>query len=153
MQERSDLMKKNKKLFAIISVLIIFAGAFFLYTVNQPEEMSAAQIMYYEKDVSELEVATLAGGCFWCMESPFEKIIGVHSVVSGYTGGDVENPTYKEVSSGTTGHVEAVQVFYDPEIISYEDILEIFWRQIDPTDPDGSFVDRGYQYTSAIFLS
>ncbi len=94
--------------------------------------------MYYEKDVSELEVATLAGGCFWCMESPFEKIIGVHSVVSGYTGGDVENPTYKEVSSGTTGHVEAVQVFYDPEIISYEDILEIFWRQIDPTDPDGS---------------
>ncbi len=107
--------------------------------------------MYYEKDVSELEVATLAGGCFWCMESPFEKIIGVHSVVSGYTGGDVENPTYKEVSSGTTGHVEAVQVFYDPEIISYEDILEIFWRQIDPTDPDGSFVDRGYQYTSAIF--
>lgn len=144
-------MKNNKKLFAIISVLIILAGAFFLYTVNQPEEMSAAQIMYYEKDVSELEVATLAGGCFWCMESPFEKIIGVHSVVSGYTGGDVENPTYKEVSSGTTGHVEAVQVFYDPEIISYEEILEIFWRQIDPTDPDGSFVDRGYQYTSAIF--
>ncbi|WP_430884622.1 peptide-methionine (R)-S-oxide reductase MsrB [Fusibacter sp. JL216-2] len=144
-------MKNKKKLYAIISVLIILAGAFFVYTVNQPKEKSAAQIMYYEKDVSELEVATLAGGCFWCMESPFEKIVGVHSVISGYTGGDVENPTYKEVSSGTTGHLEAVQVFYDPEIISYEEILEIFWRQIDPTDPDGSFVDRGYQYTSAIF--
>lgn len=151
MQERSDFMKNRKKLYAIISVLIILAGAFFVYTVNQPKEISAAQIMYYEKDVSELEVATLAGGCFWCMESPFEKIVGVHSVISGYTGGDVENPTYKEVSSGTTGHLEAVQVFYDPEIISYEEILEIFWRQIDPTDPDGSFVDRGYQYTSAIF--
>ena len=144
-------MKGKKKLYAIISVLIILAGAFFLYTVNKPEEMSAAQLRYYEKDVSELEVATLAGGCFWCMESPFEKIVGVHSVVSGYTGGDTENPTYKEVSSGTTGHVEAVQVFYDPEIITYEEILEIFWRQIDPTDPDGSFVDRGYQYSSAIF--
>ncbi len=145
-------MKTKKSLIAIISAVILLVGAGLLYTYSQPEEVSmAAQAMYYEKDISELEVATLAGGCFWCMESPFEKIIGVHSVVSGYTGGDVENPAYKDVAAGTTGHVEAVQVFYDPTIISYESILEIFWRQIDPTDSGGSFVDRGFQYTSAIF--
>ncbi|NIR52592.1 peptide-methionine (S)-S-oxide reductase MsrA, partial [candidate division KSB1 bacterium] len=85
------------------------------------------------------------------MEAPFEKLRGVKAVISGYTGGDKENPTYKEVSRGTTGHVEAVQVIYDPETITYRKLLDVYWRQFDPTDAGGSFYDRGHQYTSAIF--
>lgn len=95
--------------------------------------------------------ATFAGGCFWCMESPFEKLPGVVSVVSGYTGGNVENPSYEEVSSGSTGHREAVLVTYDPDRTSYEDLLCVFWRQINPTDGEGQFNDRGFQYTTAIY--
>jgi peptide methionine sulfoxide reductase msrA/msrB len=98
-----------------------------------------------------LKIATFAGGCFWCSESDFEKISGVARVTSGYTGGKKENPTYEEVSSGVTGHVEAIQVYYDPEKVSYEKLLEVFWRHIDPTDSGGQFVDRGPQYASAIF--
>ena len=97
------------------------------------------------------ETATFAGGCFWCTESDFQKVDGVVEVVSGYTGGHKENPTYEEVCSGRTGHYEAVQVVYDPEKISYRKLLEIFWRHIDPTDAGGQFVDRGSQYKSAIF--
>ena len=97
------------------------------------------------------EVATLAGGCFWCIEAPFEKVQGVVKVISGYAGGTKSEPTYKEVSSGKTDYREAVQIFYDPLIISYIEILDIFWRQFDPTDEGGSFADRGFQYTSAIF--
>jgi len=96
-------------------------------------------------------VATFAGGCFWCMEPPFEKIDGVYSVVSGFTGGHVANPSYKQVSTGGTGHVEAVQVRYNPEKVSYKRLLDVYWRQIDPTDNGGSFVDRGPTYRSAIF--
>lgn len=99
----------------------------------------------------KVKTATFAGGCFWCMEPPFEKLEGVKDVVSGYTGGRTVNPTYKEVTSGNTGHLEAIQVIYDPEKISYEELLDVFWRQIDPTDSGGSFVDRGAQYRSAIF--
>lgn len=98
-----------------------------------------------------LETAVFAGGCFWCTEADFEKQLGVKDAVSGYTGGTVENPTYEQVSSGTTGHVEAVMVYYDPHIISYQQLLDAFWRMHDPTDAEGSFVDRGSQYTSAIF--
>lgn len=97
------------------------------------------------------EAATFAGGCFWCMESDFEKVDGVLEVLSGYTGGEVENPTYEEVSSGRTGHVEAVQVVYDPSKVTYEQLLDVFWRHVDPTDPGGQFVDRGPQYRTAIF--
>ncbi len=97
------------------------------------------------------EKAVFAGGCFWCMEPPFEKLDGVKEVVSGYTGGEKENPTYKEVSSGKTGHLEAVEVVYDPGKVTYNKLLDVFWRQIDPTDPNGQFVDRGLQYRSAIF--
>jgi len=93
----------------------------------------------------------LAGGCFWCVESDFEKVDGVIEVISGYTGGHKANPKYKEVSSGTTGHLEAVQVIYDPEKISYKQILDVLWRHIDPTDGGGQFVDRGNQYRSVIF--
>lgn len=95
--------------------------------------------------------ATFAGGCFWCVEADFEKVEGVIEAVSGYTGGDLKNPTYEQVSSGTTGHLEAIQIRYDPAKISYRELLEIFWRHIDPTDGGGQFVDRGPQYRSAIF--
>jgi len=100
---------------------------------------------------NDLQKATFAGGCFWCMEPPFEKLDGVMEVTSGYTGGMTENPTYEEVSSGKTGHAEAVQILFDPSKISYEELLEVFWRNIDPTDEYGQFVDRGSQYRTAIF--
>ncbi|HEU4523366.1 MAG TPA: peptide-methionine (S)-S-oxide reductase MsrA [Thermoanaerobaculia bacterium] len=96
--------------------------------------------------------ATFAGGCFWCMEPPFEKLTGVISVVSGYTGGSVANPTYAAVSSGATGHYEAVEVLYDPARVSYEKLLEVFWRNIDPTNGKGQFCDQGEQYRAAIFV-
>lgn len=98
-----------------------------------------------------MEKATFAGGCFWCMESPFEKIEGVSEVISGYTGGTTANPTYEEVSGGGTGHLEAIRIIYDPAKITYAELLDVFWMQIDPTDPDGQFVDRGRQYRTAIF--
>ncbi|WP_117169411.1 peptide-methionine (S)-S-oxide reductase MsrA [Paraliobacillus sediminis] len=96
-------------------------------------------------------VATFAGGCFWCMVEPFDEQPGIEKVVSGYTGGHTENPTYEEVCSDTTGHVEAVQITYDPSLFSYQRLLELFWRQIDPTDPGGQFNDRGDSYKTAIF--
>lgn len=98
------------------------------------------------------EKATFAGGCFWCMEGPFEQLDGVVDVISGYTGGHVENPSYEDVCSGKTGHYEAVEVTYDPSKVSYEALLDVFWRQIDPTDPGGQFADRGPQYRTAIFF-
>jgi len=105
-----------------------------------------------EKAVPESAgVATLAGGCFWCIESAFDGVDGVYSAVSGYTDGKNANPTYEEVSSGGSGHVEAVQIRFDPAKLSYEDILHIFWRQIDPTDEGGQFADRGSQYRTSIF--
>ncbi len=100
---------------------------------------------------SKTELATFAGGCFWCMEPFFEKTRGVMSVVSGYTGGHKINPTYKEVSSGATGHYEAIQVTFDPALVSYDKLLNIFWYNVDPTDDGGQFVDRGGQYRTAIF--
>ncbi len=103
------------------------------------------------EESGNIRIATFAGGCFWCVEADIEKVPGVVRVVSGYTGGKKENPNYEEVSSGTTGHVEAVQVYYDPSKITYEELLEVFWRHIDPTDAGGQFVDRGPQYRSIIF--
>jgi peptide methionine sulfoxide reductase msrA/msrB len=99
-----------------------------------------------------IEKATLAGGCFWCMVHPFENLDGVLEVKSGYTGGHMENPSYVDVISGKSGHVEAVQITFDPSRTRYSEILELFWRQIDPTDPGGQFVDRGEQYKTAIFF-
>ncbi len=99
-----------------------------------------------------LAVATFAGGCFWCMEPPFETLKGVSSVTSGYTGGKEKDPSYKQVSSGQTSHVEAVQIEYDPAEISYAYLLEVFWRQINPTDDGGQFADRGKQYRTGIYV-
>lgn len=98
-----------------------------------------------------LEKATFAGGCFWCMEPPFEKLMGVKEVISGFSDGKIKNPTYKQVSSGKTKYLESIQITYDPKIISYKTLLEIFWANHDPTDLKGQFVDRGYQYSPAIF--
>jgi peptide methionine sulfoxide reductase msrA/msrB len=97
--------------------------------------------------------AVFAGGCFWCTESDFENLPGVLMVVSGYTGGTLANPTYEQVSGGGTGHVEAIQVVYEPDKVSFEQLLEVFWRGVDPTDNGGQFVDRGAQYRSAIFYA
>ncbi len=102
-------------------------------------------------DLSDFEVATFAGGCFWCMESAFEVVDGVAESISGYSGGTEVNPTYEEVSRGQTGHLEAVQVYYDPDVVSYAELLDVFWRNINPTDDGGQFVDRGSQYKTAVF--
>ncbi|MBA4209246.1 MAG: peptide-methionine (S)-S-oxide reductase [Parvibaculum sp.] len=96
-------------------------------------------------------VAIFAGGCFWCMEPPYDKTEGVISTISGYTGGELANPSYRQVSSGTTGHIEAVKIVYDPEKVSYEKLLHIFWRNIDPIRANAQFCDEGPQYRSAIF--
>jgi peptide methionine sulfoxide reductase msrA/msrB len=103
------------------------------------------------QSASGLAVATFAGGCFWCTEADFEKLPGVKRVISGFSGGHLAHPTYKQVSGGTTGHLESVQVYYDPDEIDYAALLQAFWRMIDPTDGGGQFVDRGNQYRSAIF--
>jgi peptide-methionine (S)-S-oxide reductase len=100
---------------------------------------------------AEYETATFAGGCFWCVESDFDKVPGVISTTSGYIGGQLKNPTYEEVSAGGTGHAEAVQIVFDPAKISYAKLLDVFWRHIDPTTKDRQFCDKGDQYRTAIF--
>jgi peptide-methionine (S)-S-oxide reductase len=99
----------------------------------------------------EEATATFAGGCFWCMQPAFDNVPGVVSTTAGYTGGHTKDPTYHEVGSGTTGHAESVEVVYDPKKVSYSDLLKVFWRNVDATDADGQFCDRGDQYRSAIF--
>lgn len=99
----------------------------------------------------DTKLATFAGGCFWCMVPPFKEIKGVHKVLTGYIGGHTKNPTYNEVCKGNTGHIEAIQIDYNPKLISYEKLLDIFWSNIDPTDPEGQFYDKGSQYQTAIF--
>jgi peptide-methionine (S)-S-oxide reductase len=124
----------------------VFAGVWMLIapmTVRAAEKPPAPG--------TQLEVATFAGGCFWCMVPPYEKLEGVVSVTSGYTGGHVEHPTYEQVSAGGTGHAEAVQVLYDPRKVSYEKLLEVFWHNVDPTASDHQFCDYGDQYRSEIF--
>ena len=123
-----------KSFFAIIASLAVFAAA--AAQVNVPTGHA---------------VATFAGGCFWCMEPPYDKLPGVTATISGYMGGTKTNPTYQEVSSGTTGHAEVVQVVYDPKKVSYEKLLEVFWVNIDPTVRDRQFCDTGTQYRTAIF--
>ncbi|MCG8643679.1 MAG: peptide-methionine (R)-S-oxide reductase MsrB [Desulfobacterales bacterium] len=131
-----------------IIILMALAGlVVFLFGCYAAENSSVP----LKPDGSSYSIATFAGGCFWCTESDFEKQEGVKAVISGYTGGHLENPTYEQVSAGTTGHTEAVQVYYDPELVSYETLLDLFWRHINPTDPDGQFADRGSQYRPEIF--
>jgi len=104
-----------------------------------------------ESSMTEIETAIFAGGCFWCTESDFDKVKGVLATTSGYIGGHKNNPTYKQVSAGNTGHAEAVKLEYDPKQVSYTELLAVFWRNIDPTTPNAQFCDHGSQYRSAIF--
>ena len=131
-----------RKIFSVILILILTSGC-----NGNPPSQKGADTMTGQKQSTR--IATFAGGCFWCVQSDFKKVPGVIQVVSGYTGGSGENPTYE--TYGRTGHVEAVQIAYDPEKISYEQLLDIFWRHIDPTDGGGQFVDRGPHYRSVIF--
>ena len=131
---------------------IIFAGFTVVLAGLGINSLSSADSMEADAQ-SGLSVATFAGGCFWCVESGFEKVPGVHEAISGYTGGDEVDPTYQQVSGGRTGHTEAVQVYYDASKISYEGLLESYWRIFDPTDGTGSFYDRGSQYRPGIFYS
>ncbi|USD35318.1 MULTISPECIES: peptide-methionine (R)-S-oxide reductase MsrB [Vibrio] len=135
-------MKMKSKI--IFSAIILAAAlASFFSTAGSDMTKSSTH--------GEYQVATLAGGCFWCTESDLEKLPGVLDVVSGYSGGKLENPTYKQVASGKTGHIEVIEVKFDPQAVSYEQVLDQFFRHIDPTDNKGSFVDRGPQYRPAIF--
>ena len=119
---------------------------------NQTSEKQEINLKLSElKARDDLAVATVAGGCFWCMEGPFEQLDGVEEVISGFAGGSVEDPSYEQVLSGKTGHRESVQIFYDPDKVAYADLIKMFWWQIDPTDPGGQFADRGEHYTTAIF--
>ncbi len=125
---------------AVLPAIVVLASG--LFCAGQSKETTTT---------GRVETATFAGGCFWCMEHPFDQLDGVISVMPGYTGGSKKNPTYEEVSSGTTGHAESVQITYDPSKITYAKLLDVFWHNIDPTVKDQQFCDVGSQYRSAIF--
>lgn len=144
----------NRKLQAtVIAVSSVFYVGCAASTENNPTVKTSTINNPYAPTDPKLAVATLAGGCFWCVESGYEKIPGVVEVVSGYAGGQTENPTYSSVSAGGTGYTEAAQVYYDPQKITYDGILQALWRIADPTDDKGQFVDRGTQYRPAIFYN
>ncbi len=130
-------------------LLILFVSVFVLGVSGfvQAQETGDKEEMRSDN----FEVATFAGGCFWCMQPPFDTLDGIVRTTVGYTGGPEKNPTYKQVSYGKTGHAESIEIVYDPAKISYEELLEVFWMNIDPTDSGGQFVDRGKQYRPAIF--
>jgi len=140
-----QVIKKISKLMLI--VLTVFLLGHLLWNTAEGDEKGNRMM----SNPLNLDTATVAGGCFWCVEAPFEKVPGVAEAISGYAGGSQKNPTYEQVSSGGTGYAESVQIIYDPSIISYSELLDVFWKNIDPTDPGGSFHDRGSQYRSAIF--
>jgi len=135
------------KLFIFTFIYIV---GFLLLTLNG-DVFSDDATSSSDKDDRIFTKATFAGGCFWCMEFPFDKLDGVISTTAGYTGGTEKDPTYKEVSAGKTGHAEAVEIVYDPKKITYSQLLDVFWRNIDPTQIDGQFYDTGRQYRTAIF--
>ena len=135
---------------ALTRALILNVASLLVGTLAVAATVTEAQPQR-EHRMTQSATATFAGGCFWCTEGPFEALDGVASVTSGYTGGTKLNPTYQEVSSGSTGHAEAVQIAYDPARVTYQELLDVFWRQIDPTQVDGQFADHGRQYRSAIF--
>jgi len=138
----------NHKIFYFVLVLSLGFIGFKAIGLNNV----APQAPQYAPSDPSLKVAMFAGGCFWCVEAGFEQIPGVVEAVSGYSGGIEKNPNYQQVASGATGHTEAVQVYYDPQVITYEGLLQALWRMMDPTDVDGQFVDRGKQYRPAIFF-
>ena len=131
------------------------AGLFFAgcasSSADDPAATSTDTAAALDIDPANADTATFAGGCFWCMEPPFDKLDGVAATISGYAGGDVPNPTYEEVSSGTTGHTEVVNVIYDSTKVGYETLLDVYWRNVDLLDDEGQFCDRGSSYRPAIF--
>jgi len=133
------------------TALVLLVLSFILSSCSNANAHNDRENITMSKQNEKVEKATFAGGCFWCMEHPFEKLAGVIEVISGYTGGYKINPTYEAVSSGGTGHLEAIQITYDPDKTTYQKLLDVYWKQIDPTDAGGSFADRGSQYKSAIF--
>ena len=140
-------MKKAPLIIITLVICVIF-----LFILHQNNKSNNDKRLTSTENLSkEFQIATFAGGCFWCTESDFEKVNGVHEVVSGYIGGDTKNPTYNEVSSGSTGHREAIQLFYDENEVSYDELLDVFWTHVNPTDEGGQFSDRGFQYSSAIY--
>jgi peptide-methionine (S)-S-oxide reductase len=140
----------NRRFFrAALLIVAIFAVALSGWTLGHAQEKKMAPKP--APAAGKLAKATFAGGCFWCMEGPFDKIDGVVSTTSGYTGGQKKNPTYEEVSSGATGHAESVEIVYDPAKVSYQKLLDTFWHNIDPLVKDRQFCDAGTQYRSAIF--
>lgn len=141
-------MKRRNSGFALVLSLIVAGVAYTSLATAGKHDTNDTE---FAPENPDLAVATFAGGCFWCVEAGYEKVPGVVEAVSGYAGGSVENPTYKQVSSGSTGHTEAVQVYYDADEITYEGLLQGLWRMMDPTDANGQFVDRGKQYRPAIF--
>ena len=144
---------KTRNTLGLVSLLLVAGCTLDQHSEDQSTEETQESGKIIRVDNEGLAVATFAGGCFWCIESGFEKLPGVNDAVSGYTAGQSKNPTYRQVSSGSTGHTEAVQVYYDPAVITYEDLLEGFWRQFDPTDGSGSFADRGSQYRPGIYYN
>ena len=143
--------KMMKTILTIGAIFLIGIVLFGFQKSNEKNLKQEEKSPLMKTEETKYKTATFAGGCFWCVESDFEKVDGVIEAVSGYAGGDVPNPTYKQVSAGGTGHTEAIQVTYDPDKISYKELLDILWRHMDPTDADGQFVDRGSQYRPAIF--
>jgi len=115
--------------------------------------LGTSTIVWYAQAADNTETAIFAGGCFWCVESDFDNVPGVVDTLSGYTGGTTENPTYKIVSAGGSGHLEAVKITYDPNKVSYQELLDVFWRSVDPTDDGGQFCDRGDSYKTAIYVN
>ena len=136
---------KNNYIHFFIILIVLIAAFFTINGSSESRDKGKSSVM------PVIMKATFSGGCFWCMVPPFEKLPGVSKVISGYTGGKKENPSYKEVATGLTNHAEAIEIHYDPSKISYNDLLEVLWRNIDPTDGSGQFVDRGKQYRPAIF--
>jgi peptide-methionine (S)-S-oxide reductase len=114
---------------------------------------SGPQAPFKSKRTDGLEEMIVAGGCFWCSESDFEKITGVREAISGYSGGNLDNPTYKKVGTNRTGHLEVIKVIYDPEVVTYRQLVDHYWRTVDPTDAKGQFCDRGHSYTTGIFVT
>jgi peptide methionine sulfoxide reductase msrA/msrB len=158
-------MLNKKKVSIYLIPIILISGIGFLIAGGGPENTGSGNksepaenrgINIPEEELEDLSGysrAIFAGGCFWCMEPPFEKLIGVAEVISGYTGGKEKDPSYQEVAYGKTSHLESVTVYYNPKVITYSQLLDIFWRNVDPTDSGGQFVDRGNHYTTAIYYT
>ena len=137
-------MLRRASIGAIVAVCAIYLAASWAggtSASSTPAQAASKNVAY----------ATFAGGCFWCMEPPYDKLDGVHSTISGYTGGELADPTYEQVTGGRTGHYEAVRIAYDPSRVSYATLVDVFWRNVDPLDPTGQFCDKGPQYRAAIF--